>query len=152
MTPVKGESLALKTNHLPLRYTVFGTDGYLVPKASGEIVVGATEVPGQMSQGVSAQATQALLSMALRYVPALADATVTRVYASVRPGSPDGLPYIGKWEGIENLYIATGHYRNGILLSPLTGEWITRMIMGEESEDWKPFSPMRLAKQEGGVR
>jgi glycine oxidase len=150
MVPVKGESLALKCPHPIQKHTLFGEEVYLVPKANGEIIVGATEKRGQMDRQVRAEAIRNLLDWAIKAVPALREANLSRVWAGIRPGSADNLPYIGPWEEYDNLYIASGHYRNGILLSPLTGEWITRMIFGETSEEWEPFSPMRLLKAEGG--
>ncbi|MBA4543908.1 glycine oxidase ThiO [Thermoactinomyces daqus] len=152
MVPVKGESLALQSPHLVLKHTLFGEEGYLVPKANGEIIVGATEKKGRFDCQVQAEAIRSLLEWALKAVPALEHANLTRFWSGIRPGSYDGLPYIGRWEEYDNLYIASGHYRNGILLSPLTGEWMARMVFGETAEEWLPFSPMRLLKTDEGGR
>jgi glycine oxidase len=89
-------------------------------------------------------AIRRLTSEAVRLVPELADSTFIRAWASVRPGSPDGLPYLGRLGHYRNFFVATGHFRNCILLSPITGQRMAELIAGEEVPDLKPFSPNRL--------
>lgn len=145
--PVKGESLALQTPRLLLKHTIFGNEVYIVPKANGELVIGATEKEHQWDPGVTAGAALKLLSRAARYFPAVKDLNISRMWASVRPGTPDKLPLIGKLENIEDCIVAAGHFRNGILLSPWTGQVVTRLILGKKVEGLTPFDPRRLLRE-----
>jgi glycine oxidase len=146
VVPVKGESLAVYPRRALFERTLFAEGCYLVPKADGKVIVGATERAGDFTEWVTMDAIQKLTSEAVRLVPELADSTFIRAWSSVRPGSVDGLPFIGKFEPYRNLFVATGHFRNGILLSPVTGQGIAEMIAGEEVPDLKPFSPNRLSQ------
>jgi glycine oxidase len=81
-----------------------------------------------------------LRSMAVRYVPGLVDAEVSSAWAGLRPGSPDGLPVIGRLPGRENAYVATGHFRNGILLAPVTGKLRQNWFWGRLDGRLAPFA------------
>lgn len=145
VVPIKGESLAVYPRRELFERTLFSEGCYLVPKADGRVIVGATERAGDFSGWVTMDAIRQLTSEAVRLVPELADSTFIRAWSSVRPGSPDGLPYIGRFGKYRNLLVATGHFRNGILLSPITGQRITELIEGEEVPDLEPFYPDRLS-------
>jgi glycine oxidase len=141
--PVGGQILALRGLPPPLRHTVYGHAGYLVPKADGRIVVGATEERGAgFNVRPTAGGMARLLGMAQTLVPALADAAFDSVWSGLRPGSRDGLPILGPLPGWENAHVATGHFRNGILLAPITGEIVARGIVGLPP---LPPSPIRFA-------
>ncbi|GAB6936079.1 MAG: glycine oxidase ThiO [Bacillota bacterium] len=143
--PVKGESLSVTLPAVPFRKTLFAHGCYLVPKQGGRVVIGATEVHAGFDRTVTLKALAKLGAAAKALVPALAEATFERAWASVRPHSADGLPFLGTVEGHPGLVVATGHFRNGILLAPITGELIAELIRtGQTPVLLAPFSPNRL--------
>lgn len=144
--PIKGEALAVCTRKAHFEKTLYAESCYLVPKADGRVIVGATSRAGDMTEWVTMDAIRRLTSEAIRLVPELADSTFARAWAGIRPGSPDGLPYLGRLGHYRNLFVATGHMRNGILLSPITGRRIADLIAGEDVPDLLPFSPNRLLR------
>lgn len=150
--PVKGEIAAVSLPGMRLDHTIYTHDIYLVPKPGDEIWIGATSIPFDNSKHVSVQGIVRLLREASRWLPELEQASLVRSWAGLRPHTIDGLPYIGKYEGVKGLYIAAGHYRNGILLSAVTGEIISRLVAGESEEELgiTEFSPMRVM-QKGSV-
>jgi glycine oxidase len=150
IVPIKGETLALRPARPLFVHTLFSEDVYLVPKANGEVIVGATEKAHETDCRVSAAAVHRLLGSAIQLVPALAEAEMSRCRAGIRPASADGLPFIGRVPGTDNLIVATGHGRNGILLSPITGRMVARLLRGEKEESWAPFLLNRLANNEKG--
>jgi glycine oxidase len=109
-------------------------------------VAGATVEYVGFEKGVSAGAMQKILAGAMELAPALADAHIEETWAGLRPDSPDHLPIIGPAD-VEGLLIATGHFRSGILLAPITArllrEWITKQSV---SVDWARFSPLRFVE------
>ena len=125
--PVKGQMLALGTPDRPLTRVVTSAAAYLIPRESPGgpvIVVGATEEEAGFDLAVGDPGQRDLRTGAIRLVPSLADAPVVERWAGLRPGTPDGLPILGPDPDLEGLCYATGHYRNGILLAPVTGERI----------------------------
>ncbi|MDT0123307.1 glycine oxidase ThiO [Paenibacillus sp. RRE4] len=153
-SPVKGEMLAVRfptdqAGGRPDR-TVYAEDVYIVPKANGEVWIGATSLPGRKDHSVSANSVQRLLGAASYWVPGIKEADFVRAWAGIRPSTPDGLPYIGKYEQISGLYTAYGHFRNGILLSAITGRWIADMLEGKSAEEIgiEALSPDRMNRRE----
>lgn len=143
--PVKGESLSVVLQAVPFRKTLFAHGCYLVPKQGGRVVIGATEARAGFDRRVTLAAVTQLAAAAKTLVPALAEATFERAWASVRPHSADGLPFLGTVAGHPGLVVATGHFRNGILLAPITGELIAQLIRTGQTPDLlAPFSPDRL--------
>jgi glycine oxidase len=118
---------------------------YLVPRKTGECIVGATVEDGLDDKVVTPDAVRWLLGEAATAVPALAGVTPLRVWAGIRPGSPDGMPVVGPWPDLPGLVVATGHNRSGILLAPVTA-WIVRdwVTGGRTDLPAAPFSPDRL--------
>jgi glycine oxidase len=130
----------------PLRHTLYGRDGYLVPKADGTIYVGATVERAGFDRRVTPAGLGALLALLPKLAPALANATFVRAWAGLRPGTPDHLPILGPAPGLHGLSLATGHYRNGILLAPITGELIAQAVLGQPTAlPLAPFSVERFA-------
>jgi glycine oxidase len=105
---------------------------YLVPRLDGRVLVGSTEEDAGFDARPTAGAIRELLAFAVGLVPELADATLERCWAGLRPGSPDGLPFIGNVAGYRNLFIAAGHFRTGIQLSPGTG-WLVKQMLRQEA-------------------
>ncbi|KQY94134.1 hypothetical protein ASD24_00785 [Paenibacillus sp. Root52] len=137
--PVKGEIAAVQfsdhSGQLVPDKTVYAEDIYIVPKANGEVWIGATVLPGKSDLHVTAAGLQKLLERAANWVPGIAEAHFVRAWAGVRPSTPDGLPYLGACESISGLYAAVGHHRNGILLSAVTGSLLADFIEGKSSEE-----------------
>ncbi|MGA2286175.1 MAG: glycine oxidase ThiO [Dehalococcoidia bacterium] len=142
--PVRGQMAALPGKSL-LRHIVWGEDGYLVPKANGLVFAGATVENVGFRQQTTVAGIRGLVRMAGALAPRLAGASPVVCWAGLRPGSGDGLPLLGPLPGWEGVSVATGHYRNGILLSAITGRLIARSIIdGLADESMAPFSPARF--------
>jgi glycine oxidase len=148
--PVKGEILRLRTRgdvELPTRSVrgfVNGHEIYLVPRASGELVVGATVEEQGFDTTVRAGAVRELLRDARAILPVIDELELVEAIAGLRPGSPDNRPMIGAADGINGLFIATGHYRNGVLLAPMTADLIADEITGAGSAAVWAVAPDRF--------
>ena len=142
--PAKGQMLALRCESVSLRHVLWVDHTYLVPRNDGRIIAGSTIERTGFDHDVTAGGIQKILGGALRLVPALEKARIEETWAGLRPDSPDHLPIIGPTD-IEGLLVATGHFRSGILLAPITarliGEWVMKQTV---SLDWERFSPMRF--------
>lgn len=147
--PRRGQMLALA--HVPpvLSHAIHGEDLYLVPRPSGELLVGATVERVGFHRAVTAEGIATLLAGALEIVPALGGLPIARTWYGFRPWAPDGLPILGPWPNIAGLWVATAHYRSGILLAPATAramsEWIVR---GEPSLALEDFLPDRFLREQ----
>jgi glycine oxidase len=140
--PVKGQVVRLR-GELPARRMVRTEHVYVVPRQNGEVVVGATVEERGFDTTVTAGAVHELLREAYRVLPEIAELELVDVSAGLRPGSPDNGPLVGEWE--DGVLVATGHYRNGILLAPITAETIAALLAGEEPPpEALPFAPERL--------
>ncbi len=145
IAPVRGQVLSLAPRAPGLRTIVWGASTYLVPKRDGSIVVGATEERAGFDRRVTASGVAQLLGEALRLVPDLDDAGFTSAWAGLRPATPDHLPLVGPWPGVDGLLLAAGHYRNGVLLAPLTAQLIAGLVLGKGLPDEAvPLRPERF--------
>lgn len=126
--PVKGECFSVRTERPLLNSTIFSHDCYLVPKKGGRIVVGATVKPYTFNRQVTLEGISSLMEKAKNLMPSIADAEWEGAWVGIRPQTEDGLPYLGEHPVFKGLFIATGHFRNGILLSPITGEVIADLV------------------------
>lgn len=143
--PVRGQMIALGGMSTPIRHVVWGPYGYLVPRANGLVFAGATVEDVGFRRRTTRAGVRAMRSMAIDLVPQLAAAQEHFEWAGLRPGSPDGLPIVGPLPRWPNVIAATGHYRNGILLGPLTGKLVARgIIAGDWSETPPEFAPSRF--------
>jgi glycine oxidase len=147
--PVKGQMMALQAlPGLHLRHTVYASGmGGIVPKADGTIFVGATVEQVGFDTAVTAEGIALLLTALAKLTPALSKARVLRTWAGLRPGSADGLPLIGPSRSVQGLWIAGGHFRDGILLGPLTGHLVAELMQGHATPfglDLKAFHPDRF--------
>jgi len=145
--PVKGHVVRLRgaTNLLPrtVRGLVRGRPCYLVPREDGSVVVGATSEERGFDRTVQAGSVHALLDDARALVPGIDELELVECLAGLRPGSPDNGPTVG-WTGLRGLAVATGHYRNGILLAPLTAEAVVALLGGDPvPEALEGFGPDR---------
>ena len=128
--PVKGQMMALQAvPGLHLRHTVYASGvGGIVPKADGTIFVGATVEQVGFDKAVTAEGIATLLTTLAKLTPGLSKARLIRTWAGLRPGSADGLPLIGPSRSVQGLWIAGGHFRDGILLGPLTGHLVAELM------------------------
>ncbi|MFB9465035.1 glycine oxidase ThiO [Streptomyces cinereospinus] len=150
--PVKGQVLRL-TVPPPLapflsrtvRAVVRGSHVYLVPRVSGELVVGATSEELGWDTTVTAGGVYELLRDAHELVPGITELPLTETRAGLRPGSPDNAPLLGP-TALDGLLLATGHYRNGVLLTPVTGDAMAHVLTtGELPDEARPFTPKRFS-------
>jgi glycine oxidase len=142
--PVRGQIVEL---HLGAEDppTVLHSEGaYLVPQGGGRVLVGSTIERAGYRKEVTAGALGELIREAARLLPAVEAARFVTAWAGLRPGTPDGLPMLGSC-GIDGLYFATGHYRNGVLLAPVTALLVADRIMGRGSASLDAFAPERFA-------
>ena len=144
--PVKGQILELRSRDgsPPCARIVASERVYLVPRADGRLIVGATVEERGFDTVVTAGGVHELLREAYRVLPDIAEMELVDSMASLRPGTPDNLPLVGPG-AIEGLVLATGHYRNGILLAPLTAEAVAALLAGEAPPDTVAAAdPLRL--------
>jgi glycine oxidase len=150
--PVKGHVLRLRApGRRPfldrnLRGLVHGNSIYLVPRADGTVVIGATVEERGYDTSIQAGAVYELLRDARSVLPGIAELELVESFAGLRPGSPDNGPFVG-WTRLKGLAVATGHYRNGILLAPVTSDAICELLTGgdlpEEVEPFRADRPTR---------
>lgn len=149
--PVKGQTLRLRLPGKPrlhhvLRATVKGSPVYVVPRADGQLVVGASVEEAGFDQQPRAGAVYELLRDAQSVLPELSEAVLEEVSTGLRPGSPDNAPIIGT-AGVDGLIHAAGHYRNGILLTPVTADGVAALITdGALPDILVPFGPQRFVQ------
>ena len=155
--PVKGQMAALRPARIPIRHVVGGRGAYCVPRDDGRVVVGATVEDAGFDETVDPAAVEALVAVASAAVPALRAAPVESRWSGLRPGTADELPILGRDPDLAGLLYATGHYRNGILLAPLTAELVAAEVRGSPLPlDLDPFSVARpslagaLSREAGG--
>ena len=154
--PVKGQLLRLAhpagvppvLGHT-VRAIVRGTDVYLVPRADGELIVGATQEERGPDETVTAGAVHDLLHDAMSVLPVTSELILAETCAGLRPGTPDNGPVVG-WCGPDGLLLATGHYRNGILMSPVTADAAVALLTGlAPAPEWESFTPGRFCAGDG---
>jgi len=144
VTPAKGQMMALRCDSVNLKKDLWSGHMYLVPRHDGRIIAGSTVEYEGFDRNVTVAGMKKILGGAISLVPALESARIEETWAGLRPDSPDHLPILGPTD-LDGLLIATGHFRSGILLTPITArlirEWVTTQKV---SENWAPFSPMRF--------
>ncbi len=141
--PVKGQLLHLRGGPLLTR-TIRGVDAYLVPRGDGRLVVGATVEEKGDDVVATAGGVYELLRAAYELVPGVTELAFTEAVVGLRPATPDNAPVIGRWD--DRVIVATGHYRNGILLCPVTADLVVDlMTSGQLPELGQPFAPGRFA-------
>jgi glycine oxidase len=151
--PVRGQIALLNPGHPRLRPVLLVGNRYLVPRLDGRILVGSTEEDAGFEACPTAGGIAGLLTFATGLVPGLAAAPLERTWAGLRPGSPDGLPFLGPVPGWDNVFVAAGHFRAGIQLSPGTGLVMSDLLLGRPPSlslepfrvDRTPSPPLRCA-------
>lgn len=130
--PARGQLLSLDTRRDLFRHILYAPQAYVVPRASGEVVVGSTVEFAGFEKHVTAAGIEGLLAAARGLVPALARRPILKAWSGFRPWTPDELPYLGPIPGARGFYIASGHFRNGILLAPVTGQLMAQLLLDEK--------------------
>ncbi|HZE82461.1 MAG TPA: glycine oxidase ThiO [Candidatus Polarisedimenticolia bacterium] len=130
--PRKGQMLYVQPQLGLLQHVLRAPEVYIVPRSSGKILIGATVEDVGFDKSVDPSAIQQLLNAAEKYLPELVSAPITHSWAGLRPGTPDDLPIIGPTDA-SRVFVATGHFRNGILLAPITAQIMADLIGGRPS-------------------
>ncbi|MFZ0883748.1 MAG: glycine oxidase ThiO [Candidatus Acidiferrales bacterium] len=150
--PVRGQMVALRSATVRLKKVLRSSRGYLVPRRDGRIIAGSTLENAGFVKQVTPEGIRKILEAAAELAPALARAEIVEQWAGLRPDSPDHLPIIGPTE-MKGLLIATGHYRNGILLAPVTAKIVRDWIVsGKASFMAEGFSPLRFTAAKSRAR
>jgi len=145
--PRKGQMLYVQPQAAMLQHVFRAPDVYLVPRGSGKLLIGATVEDVGYDKSVDPATVHALLSAAAKYLPELASAPIIHSWAGLRPGTPDGLPILGATE-TPGVLIASGHFRNGILLAPITAKIMANLVEGSPSPlSIAAFSPSRFPRE-----
>jgi glycine oxidase len=130
-----------------VRRSTWVPGAYLVPRGDGRLLVGATVESAGFDERVTAEGMHELLHAAITAAPSLGSFAVTESWSGLRPGTPDGLPFLGSTP-VEGFFLAGGHYRNGILLAPATARLIADAIEGKPVPELAPFSIERTRTEE----
>ncbi|MDQ6773599.1 MAG: FAD-dependent oxidoreductase, partial [Candidatus Dormibacteraeota bacterium] len=131
--PSRGQLVVLEPQRAVLKRTLLWQGSYLVPKPDGSVMAGSTEEDSGFDARPTAEGVHLILDFAVRAVPGLATAAVTRTAAALRPATPDGRPIIGSAAGLPGLVLACGHNRKGVLLAPITAELVAQRLASAAS-------------------
>jgi glycine oxidase len=152
MEPVRGQMVCLAAKPNLTRHVVYSHRGYIVPRQDGRLLAGSTSEPNTFIKRTTAGGIASILANAQEISPRIAQLPIVDMWAGLRPKAPDGLPVLGPCGEIAGLHYATGHYRNGILLAPVTGELIAQAILEPgSSAALAPFSPNRFSRATVGT-
>jgi glycine oxidase len=139
--PIRGQMVLLACPAPPLRHIIMEGIRYLVPREDGRVLVGSTEEDAGFDKQPTPEAVEGLLRFAFELAPALQSAVIERSWAGLRPGTADRMPYLGAIPGLSNGFIATGHFRSGLQLSPATAVVMSQLIRGAQPQiDLRPFA------------
>jgi len=145
MEPVRGQMLCFAASPPIAHHVLYSSHGYLVPRRDGRVLAGSTAERVCFDRSVTSEGMNAIKTMTREISPSIAGLPFVSSWTGFRPRAADGLPVLGPCAGIEGLFYATGHYRNGILLAPVTGELIAKAIVeGEIPLLLRAFSPGRF--------
>ncbi|HTS83282.1 MAG TPA: glycine oxidase ThiO [Myxococcaceae bacterium] len=143
--PARGQMVMVRTRVPICRHVVFGARGYVVPRTDGRLLLGSTVEFAGFEKQVTVAGLSSVLGVGMRLFPGLSGAPVVETWAGFRPHTPDGLPVLGPGS-LPGLFLASGHFRNGILLTPITANVLTDTILGRTSSiDLTPFRVDRKA-------
>lgn len=146
--PVKGQMLAVVSKRKMLRHVLRSSNVYIVPRSDGRILIGASVEEAGYDKRVLSETIQRMHRNAIQIVPALSEARLLEDWAGLRPGTPDALPFLGATD-TAGYYVGTGHYRDGILLAPVTASILGQVIAGEQCAfDLSAFSPERFLQRD----
>ncbi len=148
--PVRGQMISFEMPAPPIRHVIYSRKGYLIPRLSGILIAGSTTECAGYDKSVTAGGIASIIAHATEIVPGIKDLAIVETWAGLRPRAPDDWPVLGLDPQIRGLLYATGHYRNGILLAPITAKTISELVIrGESSVNLVPFSITRFAHHSG---
>jgi glycine oxidase len=143
--PVRGQMLCFETNPRLARYVIYSPRGYIVPRLDGRLLAGSTTEHAGFEKSVTGAGVHAIMKHALEIAPGVGSLPLVASWAGLRPRAEDERPVMGACSYVRGLFYATGHYRNGILLAPLTGALLAEQITtGDTSPLINAFSPDRF--------
>jgi glycine oxidase len=144
ISPVKGQVMHTRARPRLFERVVFGAGGYVVTRAAGDVLIGATTERVGFARGVTLDGLRQLIDIATQVAPRLGNAPVLDHWSGFRPGTLDGLPLVGPTH-LQGLWLASGHYRNGILLAPVTAQLVCDHILERPlSDDARALDPRRF--------
>lgn len=150
--PIRGQIVLVNPGRPLLRSVLLWGSSYLVPREEGRILIGSTEEDVGFDKATTPQAIERLLSLGRRLVPALAQSQPEKCWAGLRPGTPDARPCLGRIPGTANVWVAAGHFRSGIQLSPGTGQVCAELLKGERpSLSLESLRPDRFSAPRTGL-
>jgi len=145
LVPVKGQVVTLQARDARPRHVIWSGDCYLVPRVDGQVLLGATEEEGNYDARPTLAGVGRLSESVLEFVPAAGSLHFEGAWAGLRPAVPDRRPIVGQAPSLEQLVVATAHYRNGVLLGPLTGQAVADLILRDHlPQEWAPFGVERF--------
>lgn len=148
--PVRGQMVAIEMPSPAVCHVIYSRRGYLVPRLSGYLIAGSTSEHAGYDKRVTAGGVASIIERAIEIMPGVADQAITETWSGLRPHAQDDLPILGADPRVEGLIYATGHYRNGILLAPVTAQAISELIIkGAAAINLAPFSVSRFAPPRG---
>jgi glycine oxidase len=149
VTPVRGQIICLRSEPGRYQHVMYSGDGYVVPRADGRVLVGSTSEFVGFEKAVTEQAVEDLRRIAAKILTWIDGMEIIDQWCGLRPRAADSMPVLGGVSGIEGLTIATGHYRNGILLAPLTANIIAESLMsGIDPDHFTMFGPGRFRRRD----
>lgn len=138
--PIRGQIISFAPRERLFRHVIYSHRGYLVPRADGRVLIGATEEDVGFDHRATHEAEVQLINAANEFAPILGGLPIAETWTGFRPFAEGGHPIIGEVPGYKGLYAATGHYRNGILLTPITARMLAQKIVGSSDESlWEHF-------------
>lgn len=150
--PIRGQIIAFEPKENLIRHVVCSSLGYLVPRIDGRLLAGSTTEKTDFDKSLTESAALLLREMACRIVPDLAEFEISDHWSGLRPYSADGLPMLGSVRGVSGLFVATAHYRNGILLAPLTAKLVAnKLVNGLEQDQLIQFGADRFYSRSVGL-
>ena len=151
VTPVRGQILLYKTQPGMLKRILLHEGHYLIPRRDGLVLAGSTLEYTGFDKNTTHQARDILSKSAISLVPNLAQADIIKQWAGLRPGTADGIPFIGECPGIKGLYLNTGHFRNGVVMAPASVQVLLDSMSGRQGfTDYEPFLPV-IRQQSAGA-
>jgi glycine oxidase len=130
--PLRGQMVMFRCPQSPIRHILNDGSRYIVPRDDGRVLAGSTEEEVGFDKRTTEEAIAELIEFARTLVPILANAPIEQTWAGLRPASFDGFPYLGPLPGLSNAYVAAGHFRSGIFLSPATAVVMSQLLRGEQ--------------------
>ena len=130
--PVKGQMILFKTQPDMIKRITLSQDRYVIPRRDGRVLVGSTLEHTAFDKAITIEAREELMQEALRIIPRLKEAEIEHHWAGLRPGSTTGIPYICPIQGVEGLYLNSGHYRNGVVLGPASARLASDLILNRK--------------------